>query len=109
VQGQEIFVLPRPFVVGPVQNIFFIIRTVFQFLFPHCPCSKLGRQSCWVTYLLVCVQGVSQSTERREIRVKRLEDGEGGTREIYKKKDMNREMYSNKGRMVEAWGGGEEE
>ncbi len=31
-------------------------RTLFQFLCPHRP-TKLGRQLCWVAYLLVCVPG----------------------------------------------------
>ncbi len=44
--------------VRPVKNIFFSSPyTLFQFICPHCPASYLGRQSCWVACLLVCVSG----------------------------------------------------
>jgi hypothetical protein len=40
----------------PSTKYLFPHRTLFQFLCPHRP-SKLGRQPCWVAYLLVCVPG----------------------------------------------------
>ncbi len=40
----------------PSTKYLFPHRTLFQFLCPHRP-SKLGRQPCWVAYLLVCVSG----------------------------------------------------
>jgi hypothetical protein len=50
---QEIFVFELAGVVGPVQNIFSPPYTISIHL-SLAPC-KLGRQSCWVSYLLVCV------------------------------------------------------
>jgi hypothetical protein len=41
--------------IGPVQIISFFPSPI-QFICSHRP-AKLGRQSCWVTYLLVCVSG----------------------------------------------------
>jgi hypothetical protein len=41
--------------VGPEKITFFPHHSLFQFFFPHCPCSKLGRQPCCVACLLVCV------------------------------------------------------
>jgi hypothetical protein len=43
--------------VGPVKY-FYPRRTLFQFLCPP-SLSKLGKQSCWVACLLVCVSGSS--------------------------------------------------
>ncbi len=40
--------------VGPLQNIFFPLRILCQFLCPQSP-SKLGRQSCWVALSLSTV------------------------------------------------------
>ncbi len=46
---QEIFAV----LVGPVQNIF---SSPYTFSIPLSPLpSKLGRQPCWVAYLLLCV------------------------------------------------------
>ncbi len=36
------------------QNIYFLTRTLFQFMCPHRP-ANLGRQPCWVACLFVCV------------------------------------------------------
>jgi hypothetical protein len=41
--------------VSPVQNIFFPLRTIFHFMCPRRLCSNLGRQSCRVACLLICV------------------------------------------------------
>jgi hypothetical protein len=42
-------------VVGPVQDIFFPLYTIKILLSPSS--SKLGRGSCWVFFLFVCVSG----------------------------------------------------
>ncbi len=54
--GIRNFCSALPFLVGPVQNIFFL--TVHSTI-PLSPSpSNLGRQSCWVACFLVCVSGV---------------------------------------------------
>ncbi len=55
-------------IVGPVRNIF-PSPYIFQFLFPHNPCSKLSRQPCWVTCLLVCVSDLK--TDKNTLRIQR--------------------------------------
>jgi hypothetical protein len=44
--------------VSPVENMFFLTVQYFSSFVPL-P-SKLGRQSCWVTCLLICVSGRNQ-------------------------------------------------
>jgi hypothetical protein len=54
--GTRAFISALTAVVGPMHNIFFLALYYFNSFVP--PPSKLGRQSCRVACLLVCVSGI---------------------------------------------------
>ncbi len=47
--------------VGPVENIYFLIIHYFNFFCPHRPASYACRQPCWIACLLVCVSGYTHT------------------------------------------------
>ncbi len=66
---QEIFCSALAALVGPVQNIFFLHRTLFHFFCPHRTVSwarQPGRQPCWVACLLVRVSGQAVPTSKED-------------------------------------------
>jgi len=58
---QEIFCSALAALVGPVRNIFFPSPYTILINLSSSP-SKLGRQPCWLTCLVVCVSGIYHYT-----------------------------------------------